>query len=155
MLGKHVLELVVVALRQMRVRANEERRPIIFNPCRKFVELAIDAVEQNYAAHAIFGEATNRQAVGGGQKAAAVADNDDWHVREGLGGERIAVPPRIEILGDVQQNPAVVIGAASAVVRKRCGVEFNQFGQWFLDRQTLRSDLLRMQSILKPILIER
>jgi hypothetical protein len=66
-----------------------------------------------------------------------------------------AGPTRIETLGDVQQNPAVVIGAAPAVVRKWCGVEFNQFGQWFLDRQILRSDLLRMQSILKPILIKR
>jgi hypothetical protein len=66
-----------------------------------------------------------------------------------------AGPTRIEIPGDVQQNPAVVIGAASAAVRKWCGVEFNQFGQWFLDRQTLRWDLLRMQSILKPILIVR
>jgi MFS family permease len=52
MLGKHVLELVVVAFRQVRVRANEERRRIIFNPCREFVELTIDAVEQNYAAMA-------------------------------------------------------------------------------------------------------
>src|SRR5258706_14525714 len=93
MLSKLVLELVVVAFRQMGVRANEERRPIIFNPCREFVELAIDAVEQNYAAHAIFGEAANGQGVGGGQKAAAVADDDDPHVREGLGGERIAVQP--------------------------------------------------------------
>src|SRR5262245_65788612 len=76
MLGKHVLELIVVAFRQMRVRADEERRPIIFNPCREFVELAIDAVEQNYPAHAIFGEAANGQGVGGGQKAAAVADDE-------------------------------------------------------------------------------
>jgi len=91
MLGKNVLELVVVAFRQTRVRANEERRWIIFNPGREFVELAIDAVEQNYAAHAILGEAANGQGVGGGQKAAAVADDDDPHVREGLGGERIAV----------------------------------------------------------------
>jgi hypothetical protein len=66
-----------------------------------------------------------------------------------------AGPMRIETLGDVQQNPAVVIGAAPAVVREWCGVEFNQFSQWFFDRKTLRSDLLRMQSILKPILIER
>ena len=34
-----VLELVVVAFRQMRVRATQERRPIIFNPCREFVEM--------------------------------------------------------------------------------------------------------------------
>ncbi|HEY4736428.1 MAG TPA: hypothetical protein VIH63_03450 [Xanthobacteraceae bacterium] len=66
-----------------------------------------------------------------------------------------AGPTRIETLGYVQQNPAVVIGAAPAVVREWCGVEFNQFGQWFLDRQTLRSDLLRIRSILKPILIKR
>jgi hypothetical protein len=39
-----------------------------------------------------------------------------------------AGPTRIETLGDVQQNPAVVIGAAAAVVREWCGVEFNQFG---------------------------
>jgi hypothetical protein len=55
----------------------------------------------------------------------------------------------------VQQNPAVVIGAAAAVVREWCGVEFNQFGQWFLNGQALRSDSLLMQSILTPILVER
>ena len=66
-----------------------------------------------------------------------------------------AGPTRIETLGDVQQNPAVVIGAAAAVVREWCGVEFNQFGQWFLNGQALRSDSLLMQSILTPILVER
>src|SRR5215467_8608061 len=93
MLGKNVLELVVMAFRQTRVRANEERRWIIFNPRREFVELAIDAVEQNYAAHAILGEAANGQGVGSGQKAAAVADDDDPLTARTFANMRIVVQP--------------------------------------------------------------
>jgi hypothetical protein len=66
-----------------------------------------------------------------------------------------ARPPGIEPLRDMQQDPAIVIGVSAAVIGEGRGVEFNQLGERFLDREALRSDLLGAQRILQPALIER
>src|ERR1700729_249937 len=85
-----VHQFAVVTLGIMRVGTDEEAGPVIFDPGRELVQLAIDRVEQEHAAYAI-AEAADFQAPGGRYKAAAVADDDDRHVRERFGGARIAI----------------------------------------------------------------
>src|SRR5581483_6878645 len=60
------------------------------DPLRELVELAIDRIEQDDAADAV-ADAADLEAPGGRQEAAAVADDDDRHFLEGLGGGWIAV----------------------------------------------------------------
>src|SRR5471030_3068469 len=81
----------------MRIGTDEETGPVFLDPGCKFVQLAINRIEQEHAAYAI-AEATHFQAPCGRPEAAAVADDDNRHVCKSLGGARIAVE-RSEVLG--------------------------------------------------------
>src|SRR6266481_1325689 len=86
----------------MRIGTDEEAGPVVDDPRRELVELAINRVEQEHAAHAV-AEAAHFQAPRRRHKAAAVADDHDRHVGESPGGARIAVETG-EVLGRLRHE---------------------------------------------------
>ncbi len=86
-----------MALGVTRIGADKNAGSVVDDPGCELVEFAIHRVEQKHAAHAV-AEAAHFEAPRRRHKAAAVADDDDRHVRESLGRARIAVEAG-EVLG--------------------------------------------------------
>src|SRR6266851_7007550 len=76
-LAQDAFELVVAALRVVRIGADEEGGAVVDDPRRELVHFAVEGVEQDHTLHAA-AEAADMQAPGGGHEAAAIGDDHHW-----------------------------------------------------------------------------
>src|SRR5882757_704060 len=130
--AQHLDQLAVTPLRVTGVGANEETGTVALDPVRELVQLAIDGVEQEYAADAV-GNAADVEAPGRRQETAAIADDHDRHVGKGLRRVRIAgeagevtgrfIDEALEAAGLPELARAGIGGIHGKLRRKQHGVD--------------------------------